>query len=339
MPPEEIADVCLSSATTSSTPAQLLQTKGDLSRLAYNEEIAFETAGVEKGQTMVVGAALDRCFMAGLAYFLGAVKLGNRVIRSGASSPAQLWELIKLTRPQTVVGVPSLLRRCALEAERNGGQPRSAGVKRIIGIGESIRNSALEPLPHIVELEALCSARVLSTYASTEMATSFCECQEQKGGHIIPELIVVEIVDKDGNVLPPGRTGEIVATPLGVEGMPLLRYKTGDISFLISEKCGCGRNTMRMAPVLGRKNQMLKFKGTRVYPETFLHAVQSVEAVAGGFVEAHLNDDGTDHVILCVALHQKLTDMRIIREKVQAVARVTPEQPFQMSCQQDWMCR
>lgn len=321
----EIVDVCLTSATTSNRPTSLYLTREDLSRLAYNEQKAFATAGVKSGETMLVAAAIDRCFMAGLAYFLGGVKIGNKVFRGGTSTSSQVWEMVKYAKPHSIIGVPSLLRRCALESIEKGEHPEKAGVKRLVAIGEPLRDEDLNPLPTVVQLEELWNAEAFSTYASTEMATTACECSAKQGGHIRPELIIIEIVEENGSTLPPGKVGEVVATPLGVKGMPLLRYRTGDLSFLIDEPCDCGRNTQRLGPVVGRKNQMLKFKGTTLYPHTLLNALQGIQGIAGGYVEAHLNKDGTDRVILYVALEDISRSIQSIREKVQAKARVAPE--------------
>ena len=63
-----------------------------------------------------------------------------------------------------------------------------------------------------------------------------------------------------------GEAGELVITTLGVEGMPLIRFKTGDIVQHFTEPCPCGRNSMRLGPVIGRKNEMIKYKGTTLYP-------------------------------------------------------------------------
>ncbi|MFK4996513.1 phenylacetate--CoA ligase, partial [Klebsiella pneumoniae] len=82
------------------------------------------------------------------------------------------------------------------------------------------------------------------------------------GGHHHPELLIVEILDEAGNQLPAGTAGEVTITSLGVEGMPLLRYRTGDICARYEEPCACGRTTSRLSPVLGRLSQMIKYKGT-----------------------------------------------------------------------------
>jgi phenylacetate-CoA ligase len=303
----------------------LLQTRSDLARLAYNEELAFAMAGIDSKDTLLVVAALDRCFMAGLAYYLGGLKLCARTVRAGAGSPAQLWQLLKCTGTTAVVGVPSLMWKMAQYAIENGEDPSRAGVRRLIGIGEPVRDRSLELLPVTRQLEDVWGARVYSTYASTESATSFCECSARQGGHLRPELVVLEIVDQKGEAVPDGEPGEIVVTPLGVTGMPFIRFNTGDVSFVIRKECACGRKTPRLGPVLGRKNQMLKYKGTTIYPNTIISVIEGKKDFVGGYVEARRNEDGTDRVILYVSVADPLLSMEHIKDEFRARIRVVPE--------------
>jgi phenylacetate-CoA ligase len=319
----QVADWCLTSATTGSQPTALAQTRADLARLASNEAGAFALAGVRPGETLLVAAALDRCFMAGLAYWLGAVKLGASAVRSGAASPAQLLDLVGKVRPQVIVGVPSLMRKAAEQARAQGGDASRLGVRLLIGIGEPLRGAALEPLPATRLLEALWGAQALSTYASTEMATSFIECPQACGAHLRPELAIVEVLDEAGQPLPAGEMGEVVATPLGVEGMPLLRFRTGDLACLIPGPCACGRSGPRLSPVLGRKNQMLKVKGTTLFPGSILAALTAIEGVSGGLVEARRDPvDGCDSVVVVAGLKPGGPSAPQVQERLRASLRI-----------------
>ncbi len=333
VPAEEIVDVCLTSATTGPTATRLLQTSSDLLRLSYNEEVAFRMAGLGPDDTLLVAAALDRCFMAGLAYFLGGSALGATVIRAGASSTAVQWEMIRTLRPTAMVGVTPMMARVAAAGREAGGDPAEAGICRLFAIGEAVRGEDMELLPPAAALEREWNAEVYSTYASTELATTFIECEHRAGGHERPELIVVEIVDNDGCPVPDGEKGEVVVTPLGVRGMPLIRYRTNDISFMIPEPCACGRTTRRIGPILGRKNQMLKYKGTTVFPNAILAAVEGDGRFHGGLVEARSFSDGTDRVILHAAVEPggELAGApshrveSVLTELVRAKVRVAPE--------------
>lgn len=333
---KEIVDVCLTSATSGSVPTLISLTSDDLSRLAYNEELALAMTGIDDTDTLLICAAIDRCFMAGIAYFLGGVKLKARILRSGSGSAAQHWELIKLSEATAIVGVPSLMYKIGQHALANNETPASTHVKKLIAIGEPTKDENLNLLPIARELEKMWDAGIYSTYASSETATTFCECSARKGGHLRPELNVVEILDADEHPVKDGEKGEVVVTPLGVTGMPLIRFKTGDISYLINEKCSCGRTTKRIAPIIGRKNQMLKYKGTTVFPNTILAALEGDQRFHGGYIEAKKNKDGTDRILLYAALcdenqyenqngNQNNNDEHWISETLRAKIRVVPE--------------
>jgi len=327
VPEHETVDVCESSGTTG-LPVTMLQTSADLERLAYNEASCFRAAGIKPGERVLVAAALDRCFMAGLAYFLGLNRLGATAIRGGSGSVAFLAEIVLRQRPTTLVGVPTLLAAVAAAVTARGGQPAETGVARIVCIGEPVRRDDLALSPLGERLAALWGASVLGTYASTEMATSFADCAFGMGGHLLPDLIVVEIVDERGRLLTPGEAGEVIATPLQVSGMPLVRFRTGDIATLHSAPCPCGRTSPRLGPVIGRKSQMLKIKGTTVYPPAIFGALQEIPGVQGYFVEVRDTFELSDQITVTVgtagAAGAALT-AESVAEKIAVRTRVKPE--------------
>ncbi len=325
VPKTEIVDTCFTSATEGTVPVNFLQTAGDLERLAYNERAAFEIAGIRREDTVAVCVALDRGFMAGIAYFLGGVKLGAHMIRVGASGARHIWDILKVHRPTVLIGVPSMLAKVAVHASEEGDDPRGLRLERIVAIGEPVRDKNLDTLPSVARIQELWNTGIYSTYASTEMASTFCECEAMKGGHMRPELIYVEILDEDGQKVPDGRIGEVVVTPLGVQGMPLMRFRTGDISFAIEEPCSCGRTTRRIGPVLGRKSQLLKYKGTNVFPNAIVSIVEANADFAGCYVEAHAAEFGEDRVVVHIAPSGSRYDLEKLREQFRAGLRVVPE--------------
>jgi phenylacetate-CoA ligase len=323
-PAREVVDVCESSGTTG-LPVTLLQTRADLERLAYNEESSFRAAGIEPGERVLIAAALDRCFMAGLAYFLGLNRLGATAIRGGSGSVAFLAELVLRHRPSALVGVPTLLAAVAEALAARGEQPSAAGVARIVCIGEPVRREDLALSPLGERLASLWGAAVLGTYASTEMATSFADCTAGMGGHLLPDLMVVEIVDEQGRPLPPGEPGEVAATPLQVSGMPLVRFCTGDIATLHAAPCACGRTSPRLGPVIGRKSQMLKIKGTTVYPPAISAALQEIPGVRGFYIEVRDTFELSDRITVTVGAAGDSLTPESVAEKIAVRTRVKPE--------------
>jgi len=324
VPPGEIVDICLTSGTTGKSVA-MLQSAADLDRLGYNEELSFRGAGFTREDRVLVAAALDRCFMAGLAYFLGLTRIGCTVIRGGSSSVPFLIELIRSCRPSAIVGVPSLLLAVGERLWAEGIDPRGLGVTRLVCIGEPIRGVDLTLLPLGERLVQTWRCQVFGTYASTEMATSFTDCEAGLGGHLHPDLIAVEIVDEKGEAVPAGSLGEVVATPLGSTGMPLLRLKTGDIAALHLEPCPCGRNTPRLGPIVGRKSQMLKYRGTTVYPPAIAAVLQGIPEIRGYYIEAESEFALSDRIRVVVGSSDPSLATCYVAERIAAAIRVRPE--------------
>jgi phenylacetate-CoA ligase len=319
-----IVDLCLTSGTTGK-PVAMLQSAADLDRLAYNEEISFRGAGFTRDDRVLVAAAVDRCFMAGLAYFLGLTRIGATVIRGGSSSAGLLMELIRNCRPTGIVGVPSLLLAVGDRLKQEGTDPAGLGISRMVCIGEPVRRQDLALSPLGERLESVWRCRIFGTYASTEMATSFTDCGEGLGGHLHPDLIAVEIVDENGAPAAPGAFGEVVATPLGVTGMPLIRFRTGDIAALHTEPCPCGRNTPRLGPIVGRKSQMLKCRGTTVYPPAISAVLQGMPGIRGHYIEAYSEFALSDQIRVVVGSCDPALTREAVAERIAAAIRVKPE--------------
>ena len=324
VPMSGIVDIVLSSGTTGS-PARVMYTENDLRRLAYNEEISFLGCGLTPEDIVLLTCTIDRCFIAGLAYFSGARSLGAAVIRNGLSSLESHLDIIRRIRPTVLIGVPTLLLKLGRYLLSRNIDPREMGVSKLICIGEPVRDKALALLKVGESIEKIWDAKAFSTYASSETITSFCECSFRQGGHLHPELAIVEIVDETGSVLPAGGTGEVVMTPLNIEGMPLLRYRTGDVSFLIEDSCGCGRHSPRLGPILGRKKQMIKFLGTTLYPNAVYGVLDEITGITEYCVEVSSNFDLSDIVKVYVSGNDTMCSSGIISERLQARLRVRPE--------------
>lgn len=212
----------------------------------------------------------------------------------------------------------------ALYLQNNKIDPAKTAVSKLVCIGEPLRNYNLEPLKIGQDLEEIWQAKTFSTYASTETVTTFCECTAQQGGHLHPDLAIVEIVDENGKVLSSGHTGEVIVTPLAVEGMPLVRFKTGDISFLIDKQCPCRRHSPRLGPILGRKKQMLKVRGTTLYPQSIFSALEEINGIDDYYIIVSSKTDLSDNITICVTVNEHSCNCEIIQNKLQSRLRVKP---------------
>ncbi|MHB8708966.1 MAG: phenylacetate--CoA ligase family protein [Desulfuromonadales bacterium] len=320
----EFVDLCLTSGTLGA-PIVVPQTAADLDRLADNEALAFLRMGLDSSDRVLVAVALERCFMAGLAYFLGLTRISASAIRGGSGSIAHLADLVKSQRPTAIVGVPSLLHALAELLAGQGFDPANAGVTRLLCIGEPVRSHDFGLSPLGRRLQQRWQAEIFGTYASTELATAFTDCPAGTGGHLLPDLIVVEIVDDNGQPLPAGIPGEVVVTPLRVTGMPLLRYRTGDIAALYESPCACGRATPRLGPVLGRLAQRLKVRGTTVYPSAVFNVLQGFPTIDGYYLEVFDDFEMSSRLRVTISSNDvSLTGDRVAGQ-LSAQLRVRPE--------------
>ncbi len=320
---EEVRDIVLSSGTTG-LPTRIMYTEGDLDRLSYNEWLSFEASGVTAADTTLLTCTLDRCFIAGLAYYLGMRRVGAASIRNGHGTIESHLEVIRRMRPSFLVGVPSFLRRLGCFLDAQGYPAAQAGVRGLVCIGEPLRDRSMRPLPLGVELERLWGAPAYSTYASSETITSFCECTARQGGHLHPELAIVEILDEAGRSVAPGEVGEVVVTPLQIEGMPLVRFRTGDMSFLLGDPCPCGRPTPRLGPILGRLRQMMKVRGTTLYPQAVSAILDDLPGLEDYWIEVTAADELSDELRVHCAAGAGLVAEEIGR-RLQSGLRVSPQ--------------
>jgi phenylacetate-CoA ligase len=315
-----------STSGTLGQPVTIALTENDLDRLAYNEYASFSTADGSPGDSYQLMLTLDRQFMAGIAYYLGARQLGAGVIRLGPGAPALQWETIQRLQPTSIVAVPSFIVKLINFAQDHQIDINASPVKKAICIGEAIRNPDLTYNVLGRKITEAWNIRLYSTYASTEMQTAFTECAAGRGGHLRPELLIVELLDESDRPVEPGTPGEVTVTTLGVEGMPLLRYKTGDVAISDPTPCTCGRHSLRLSPVLGRRKQMIKFKGTTLYPPALFDLLNGLPEISDYVVEVSTNELGLDEVLLYllpVAMTED-TDHRI-RGSLQARLRVIPQ--------------
>ena len=328
-PKEDIIDFVTTSGTLGD-PVTFGCTEADLQRLAYNERKSFACAGVDKSSVVQLMTTIDKRFMAGMAYFLGLRELGAGVIRVGNGIPELQWDTIRRLQPDTLMCVPSFILRLIEYAEANQIDYRHSSVRRIIGIGEGLRNQdfTLNILGQRIH-DLWPEVSLFATYSSTEMGATFSECEYGLGGHVHPELIIVEIIGEDGQEVPDGQVGEVVVTTLGVTGMPLLRFRTGDMAAKIVDQCRCGRWSYRLTPLVGRKNNMLKLKGTTIYPPAINDVLASVDYVQNFVVVVRDSAAGTDEVIVRIGLKNNVSEsaediIKELKDHFRSRLRVAP---------------
>lgn len=323
--PDKIVDYSTTSGTLGD-PVTFGLSDSDLERLAYNEAVSFVCAGIQKGDVVQMITTIDKRFMAGLAYFLGLRKMGASVVRMGPGIPELQWDSIFRYKPKYLITVPSFLLKMIDYAEKHGIDYKKSSIYGAVCIGESIKNQDFTDNILSQKIKKKWDIKLFSTYASTEMSTAFTECEHQIGGHQHPELIITEILDDDGNVLKEGESGELTITTLGVEALPLLRFKTGDIVKAHYEPCKCGRNTMRLGPVVGRKQQMIKYKGTTLYPPAMNDILNDFNNILCYQIVIQSNEIGLDEIIIKISTNSDSENfVNEVRDHFRAKLRVSPK--------------
>ena len=325
VPMSEIVDYSTTSGTLGD-PVTFGLSDLDLERIAYNEAISLSCAGIKKCDVVQMITTVDKRFIAGLAYLLGLRKIGAGVVRMGPGIPELQWDSIFRYKPKYLITVPSFLLKMIDYAEKNNLDFKNSSIKAAVCIGESIKNQDFSDNILAQKIKEKWDIQLYSTYASTEMSTAFTECEFQNGGHHHPELLITEILDDDGNPVSEGESGELTITTLGVEAVPLLRFKTGDLVKAHYEPCQCGRNTMRLGPVVGRKQQMIKYKGTTLYPPAMTDILNDFEGILCYQIVIQSSEIGLDEIIIKLSTESE-NDSFIseVRDHFRAKLRVSPK--------------
>jgi phenylacetate-CoA ligase len=224
------------------------------------------------------------------------------------------------------VAVPSFILKLIQYATDHQIDLTGTSVKKAICIGENIRQPDFSFNVLGQKISSAWNLQLFSTYASTEMQTAFTECEAGRGGHLQPDLVFVELLDEKDQPVQKGEVGEVTISNFGVEGMPLLRYKTGDLCMAMEDPCICGRHSLRLSPVIGRKKQMIKFKGTTLFAPAIFDLLSGMEDINDFVAEVFSNEIGTDEVLLHLlpVRYSEESDHRI-RAYLQAKLRVTPQ--------------
>jgi phenylacetate-CoA ligase len=296
--PESAVSEYVTTASVTDRSATIALTARDIHRLAYSARQALSHTGGKTGSVYQLMLTLDQQIMSGLATYMGIRQLGATVVRIGKNAPQEQWDAMLRLQPDTAIAIPSFLLKLAEWAEDHGIDIRNSPVQKAICIDESIRGGDFELNLLGERIHSNWPLTFYSAYTATEIQTLFIECEAGMGMHHIPDLSVVEILNDHGNVLAAGEYGEVAITTLGVQGMPLLRYRTGDICAYYDSPCICGRHSRRLSPILARKQQMINYRGTTICPTTILNILNEASSINAYVVEVFTNDMQLDDICI-----------------------------------------
>ncbi len=311
---------------TSGSPVSIYLTDSDIVRLEKNEFDSLSLMGGKQEDVYQLMTTIDKQFMAGLAYSLGVRKLKAGMIRIGPGVPQMQFDSILKYKPSILIAVPSFIVTLIEFAKIQNIDLNSLSVKSIICIGEAIRNVdfSLNSLGEKILQDW--NVELFSTYASTEMGAAFSECCIHKGNHLNEDLLFIEVLNENNQDVASGEVGELVFTTIGVEGTPLIRYRSGDLVQLFSEPCECGKASPRISSILGRKNQMIKFKGTTIFPKSIFDILENHQLITLFKINIQKDILGNDDVFVLLPKEleneQFLIDLKhIFKSKIKIIPK------------------
>ncbi len=272
VPPAEIVRLHASSGTKGK-PTVVGYTASDME--VWREVMArvMVAAGARPGDLFhnAFGYGL---FTGGLGFHHGAERIGLSVVPASSGNTARQCLLLRDLRPAGLCGTPSFVLHIAETLAEQGVKPGALGLRYgMFGAEpwtEGVRRA----------LEAALGCPAYDSYGLSEIVGPGVsgECEAREGLHIADDHFLPEVVDPaTGEPLGPGDQGELVLTTLTKRGLPMIRYRTGDITALTLEPCRCGRTSARMRRIVGRADDMLIIKGVNVYPSEVEQALLDVE--------------------------------------------------------------
>ncbi|HKK00675.1 MAG TPA: phenylacetate--CoA ligase, partial [Desulfuromonadales bacterium] len=301
VPLDQIVRIHASSGTTGK-PTVVGYTRRDIESWSELMARSFAAAGAHRGD-VIHNAYGYGLFTGGLGAHYGAEKLGASVIpMSGGNTKKQIM-IMKDFGSTVLTCTPSYSLYLAEAAAEEGIDIRALDLR--IGI------FGAEPWTEEIraEIEDKLNIKAIDIYGLSEILGPgvAIECQEaQSGLHLWEDHFLAEIIDPEtGDVLPPGELGELVITTLTKEGIPMIRYRTRDITRLIPEPCVCGRTHQRLQRMSGRSDDMLIIRGVNVFPSQIESVLVTIEGIEPHYQLIVDREENLDTLEIQVEVNEK----------------------------------
>lgn len=306
-----------SSSGTTGTPTVIVHSQHDLNSWANLVARCMYTAGVRKTDVFQNSSGYGM-FTGGLGFQYGAERLGALTVPAAAGNSKRQIKFITDFKTTALHAIPSYAIRLAEVFQEEGIDPRSTTLKTFF-IGAE---------PHTEEqrrkIEALFNVKAYNSFGMTEMngpGVGF-ECTEQNGMHIWEDCYVLEIINPEtGEPVPDGEIGEMVLTTLDRQMMPLIRYRTHDLTRVIPDECPCGRTARRIDRIKGRSDDMFIVKGVNIFPMQVEKVLVGHPELGSNYLITLSNEDA-DEMIVEAELNELSTDNYIELQQLQkAISR------------------
>ena len=317
VPMEQIVRLHSSSGTTG-TPVVVLHTQHDLDEWANAVARCLYMVGLRKGMVFQNSSGYGM-FTGGLGFQYGAERLGMITVPAAAGNTRRQIKFIKDFGTNAVHAIPSYAGRIHEVMEEMGIDPRRDTKLHTLLIGAE---------PHSDEqrrrIENMLGVKAYNSFGMSEMCgpgVAF-ECKEQNGLHIWEDYYIVEIVDPVTlEPLPDGEVGEMVLTTLNREAMPLIRYRTRDLTCILSGDCPCGRHHKRLARMKGRTDDMIILKGVNIFPIQIETVLLQFKELATDYLITLTNLEANDEMTVEVELEHFIDDYTYLQRLTKEITR------------------
>ncbi|MFP4558314.1 MAG: phenylacetate--CoA ligase family protein [Archaeoglobaceae archaeon] len=278
---------------------------------------SLSACGVEREDIIQISYGYG-LFTGGLGFHYAGEKLGATVIPTSAGNTQRQLELMKDLRSTVFACTPSYMLYLAEYAKSVGnGIQEDTVLKRGIFGAEPWSEETRKRIEDKTGIDAF------DVYGTSELSGPlFTECTEKNGIHIWGDHFIAEVVDNEGEPVGEGEKGELVVTTISKEAMPLIRWRTGDVTILEEEKCPCGRTHPRLMRILGRADDMLIVRGVNVFPSQIEHALMQVPEVGEHYmITLDREENGLDVMTIQVEVKEeaftgKVNDILNLERKI-----------------------
>jgi phenylacetate-CoA ligase len=315
---EQMNRMHASSGTTGS-PTCVFYTKNDIQTWADLMARCMYGVGI-RPEDVFQNMSGYGLFTGGLGIHYGAENLGCCTIPAGAGNSKRQIKLLKDFHVSVIHIIPSYALHLATVFEAMGMDPKSLDL-RVAIIGAEPHTEAVRK-----RVEEIYGIKVYNSYGLSEMngpGVAF-ECMEQNGMHIWEDAYVAEILDPETlEPVPDGEIGELVLTTLTREGMPLIRYRTKDLTRFLPGDCACGRTHRRLDRILGRADDMIILKGVNIYPMQIERVLMDIPEVGQNYLIVLEREGFLDQMRIKVEVKDEffVEDMRVLKGLQQSIAR------------------
>ncbi len=294
-----------SSSGTTGNPTVILHTQKDLDEWANQVARNLWMVGLRPDDVFQNSSGYGM-FTGGLGFQYGAERLGMLTVPAAAGNSLRQIKFMKDFGTTAVHAVPSYVTRLYEVMQETGVDPRRDTKLKVLAIGAE---------PHSEEqrkrIENMLGVKAYNSFGMSEMCgpgVGF-ECKEQNGLHFWEDYYIVEIVDPETlEPVPDGEIGELVLTSIRREAMPLLRYRTRDLTRVLGRTCPCGRNHVRLDRMKGRSDDMMVLRGVNIFPIQIEKILMQYKELASNYLITLTTDDNNDNMTVEVELEELFTD-------------------------------